>query len=623
MYSEYIQTNEQKIDFRKCGYLLNGISIIIHRNYQMIYRDVLNYTTIILKNKSRNYFKKSKNFVNYSDNIISEENNISKNAKNFNKEINYNNNSSGIYSSNELSFLIYSSNKDTNKYKRDILFGNLLSMSKDKDKIRFNSLIKDSIKNSNSFKNSDIYKYLENNEKNKNDIFHNNYLTIEKNKNKNKNSESHLAQLSSIKNKIYNTTIKHDYNNLFDNEHNYSLNDYLNLYNNNDNFDNLDNNILNQDSQHHENQENTSQHKGTTINDINQNSPELAIRSPVQNENNNNNKNISVITEEKRKEYKNKLALNEELFNTHIKETICKIKEDTINNNNIKVKKDLNIKNNKYINSKLKKDEYLDFYEIMSKELDGRDESKELENIFSEFLSEIKFKYWIKNSYKNFIDSLNKCQLYDLIKLNKESSDSNFFDTLMSKMELSNNKNLTSSNSYLYNSKSELLRDGSHSINDSHSSQTIENQIDKNFNPISKFPKMVIPQSIIPEESSNFLYSNNDYILNRSLGEPLDDINNKTNLMEVQECDEEKNIIYEENIKRELDILQNNEEININHIFDDLNMNNIFNEEKQIDEDEMIKEYKSKIFYDILLIAQNNNINISQKKPFEKIIKIL
>ena len=58
MYSEYIQTNEQKIDFRKCGYLLNGISIIIHRNYQMIYRDVLNYTTIILKNKSRNYFKK-------------------------------------------------------------------------------------------------------------------------------------------------------------------------------------------------------------------------------------------------------------------------------------------------------------------------------------------------------------------------------------------------------------------------------------------------------------------------------------------------------------------------------------------------------------------------------------
>ena len=84
-----------------------------------------------------------------------------------------------------------------------------------------------------------------------------------------------------------------------------------------------------------------------------------------------------------------------------------------------------------------------------------------------------------------------------------------------------------------------------------------------------------------------------------------------------------KNIIYEQNIKREFDILQNNEEININHIFDDLNMNNIFNEEKQIEEDEMIKEYKSKIFYDILLIAQNNNINISQKKPFEKIIKIL
>ena len=580
----------------------------------MIYRDILNYTTIILKNKSRNYIKKSENIFNYSENIVSEENNISKNAKGSNKDIinNINNNSNGIYSSNELSFLIYSSNKDTNKYKRDILFGNLLSRGK--DKIRFNSLIKDSIKNSNSYKN------LENSIKSENGNL-NNYLTLAKNKNN--NNESHLAQLSSIKNKIYNTTIKRDYNNLFDNENNYSLNDYLNLYNNNDNLENLDNNTLNQDSPHQENQDNNSQHKNN-INDLNQNSPDLNNRSSLKNENNNNNKNnLEMITEEKRKEYKNKMILNEELFNSHIKETISKIKEDTINCNNLKVKKDLNIKKNKYINSKLKKDEFLDFYELMSKELEKRDESKELENIFSEFFSEIKFKFWMKKSYKDFIYSLNNCQLYDLIKLNKDKSDSNYFDALMSKMELSNNKNLTSSNSYLYNSKSELLRDGSHSINDSHSSQTIENQIDKNINLVSKFPKVVIPQSIIPEESSNFLYSNNDYILNRSLGEPIDDINKRNNLVEVQECDEEKNLLYEENIKKELDNLQNNDEININHIFEDLNINNILNEEKQIEEDEIIKEYKSKIFYDILLLAQTNSINISQKEPFGKIIKIL
>ena len=62
---------------------------------------------------------------------------------------------------------------------------------------------------------------------------------------------------------------------------------------------------------------------------------------------------------------------------------------------------------------------------------------------------------------------------------------------------------------------------------------------------ISKFPKMTIPQSIIPEESSNFLYSNNDYLLNRSLG---DENNNMKNaLMEVEESEEAREIIFEEN----------------------------------------------------------------------------
>ena len=578
----------------------------------MIYRDILNYTTIIMKNKPKNYFKNANNIFDNLDNNNFESNNInntnSKNS-NYNEFKNYN----GVLSSNELSFLIFSSNKDTNKYKRDVLFGNLLSISKEKDKIKFNSLIKDSIKNSNSFKLSNIYNNLENSirENNKN---LNNFLTSDKNKLKNNNSQ--INYLSSIKNKNYNTTIKKDYNNLFDNENNFSLNDYLNIYQNDENIDNNFSNI------------NELKEKNFPVQEFSQinNNMENISNSPKFNQVSNKNKKLEKITEERKKEYIKKPLMNEELFNTHIKEKISKIKQDIIFNNNLKQKNGehkKSIKKNKYINAKLKKDQYTDYYELMFKELEQRDESKELDNIFSEFFSQIKFKFWLNKSYDDFIYSLNNCQIYNLIKLKKEKNKSNNIDELISNMELSNNKNINNSNSYLYNSKSELLREGSHSINDSHSSQTLENQIEKNIPLISKFPKLMIPQSIIPEESSNFLYSNNDYILNKSLGEPADENNLKSNLMEVQELEEEKNILYEENIRKELLIIGNNEEVNINNIFENLNSNNIFNEEKQIDEEDIIKEYKAKIFYDILLISQSNNINITQKNPFGKIIKLV
>ena len=127
----------------------------------------------------------------------------------------------------------------------------------------------------------------------------------------------------------------------------------------------------------------------------------------------------------------------------------------------------------------------------------------------------------------------------------------------------------------------------------------------------------MVPQSIIPEESSNFLYSNNDYVLNRSLGEPVEDNNN---LMEVEECDEGKDYLYEENIKKELNNIGNNKEININIIFENLKLNNAF-EDKEINNEKIIKELKTNIFYDILSIAQNENMNICQKKLFGKIIK--
>ena len=138
--------------------------------------------------------------------------------------------------------------------------------------------------------------------------------------------------------------------------------------------------------------------------------------------------------------------------------------------------------------------------------------------------------------------------------------------------------------------------------------------MDKNYPLISKFPKLVIPQSIIPEESSNFLYSNNDNILNRSL--ELEEENNE--LKEIDEYEEDN--LYEENIKKELDNIDNNCEINISHIFVNMKMNNVFASDK-INSYDVIKEYKAKIFYDILLIAQDNNIDISQKNNFGKITK--
>ena len=439
-----------------------------------------------------------------------------------------------------------------------------------------------------------------------NNQYKNNFYSTKKNENSNDNKK--INQLSSIKKQNYNTTIKRDYNNLFDNENNISLNDYLNLYQNNEN----DNNICSN--------ENLDQENSTPkISEKNQNSSKYEKSTSL-----NKKRNLEEIVEESikenKKENRKKLIMNEELFNTHIKDKISKIKEEIITKNIIKEKNDNDKKNPKYKNSKLKVDKYIDYFDLLSKELEQRDESKELEKIFCEFFSEIKFRFWMENSYQDFKYSLNNCKLFDLIKIKKENNNSNCFDALMSNMELSNNKNITNSNSYLYSSKSEILRDGSHSINDSHSSQTIENQIEKNIL-ISKFPKLTIPQSIIPEESSNFLYSNNDYILNRSFGEPVEENNLRTNLMEVQEIEEEKNILFEENVEKEIYNIENNEEIDVNGIFEKMNSNNVFNEEKQIDEDSLIKEYKTKIFYDILLIAQTKNINILQKKPFGKIKK--
>ena len=571
----------------------------------MIYRDIINYTSIIMKNKSKNIFKKSQRIFEKFDNTLLESNNINENSKKSN--YNEHKNASGILNSNELSFLIFSSNKDTNKFKKDALFGKLLSNSKEKDSIKFNSIVK----NSNLFKYSHIYKNLENKIK-LNKRTHINYFTSEKNQLKNNGTQINL--LSTNKNKNYLTTIKRDYDNLFDNQNDYSLNDYLNSYQNDEN---IENNFSNDNSNKNNNQ---SPKKETSITNNNSSNVNDVTKNYMTNEFSTKNKNLEIITEERKKKNK-KIMLNEELFNTHIKEKISKIKNDMIINNNIKQKsKEKNIKNNKYINSKLKEDEYTDYYEYMVEKLKQKDESKEMEKIFSEFLSEIKFKYWIQNSYIDFINSLNNCQIYELIKIKKENNNNkNCFDELISNMELSNNKNLSSNNSYLYNSKSELLRDGSHSINDSHSTQIIENQIEKNIPLISKFPKLMIPQSIIPEESSNFLYSNNE-ILKGSLGE-IGDENFRTNLMEVQELEEEKNILYDENIKKEIMKIQYNKEIKLGYIFEILNKNNVFKEEKLIVEKDLIKEYKSKIFYDILLIAQRNDINITQNKPFGTIIK--
>ena len=563
-----------------------------------------------MKNKSK-YFYKNINNINLNEhgmNTLSDSNNILPSSKrsNYTTNIKKGKNSNEIFSSNGLSFLIYSSNKDTNKHKKDALFGNLLSLSKEKAKMQFNSYLRDSIQKTNSIKN--LNKYLENS------LNDNNYLTAEKNKLK--LNESQLRQLSSIRNKHYDNIIKRDYENFFDNNGiDFSLNDYLNSYKNDENFDNnftnnifpdnnnnntLNNNII---------QDRTSPETSLNINRIN--------KSCLFNTNKTIKENtLPVITEEKHKESKYNAILNETLFNTRIKEKICKIKEDIITNNNLEQKNKENScnKSKKYINHKLRVDQNIDYYDFLLNELNQLDEAKLLEKVFIEFFSEIKFRFWKKDSMLNFKNSLNNCQLFDLLKLNSDK-DSNYFEKYISNIDFTTNKNLSNS---IYNSKSERLREGSHSFNDSQSSQTIENQQEKNFPLISKFPKLVIPQSIIPEESSNFLYSNNDNVLNRSVGEPLEE-NNMNELGDIVECEEDN--IYEENIKKELDNIGTQCEINISHIFINMKMNNIFGEDTKFNSYDMIKEYKAKIFYDILLIAQESDVDISQKNNFGKIIK--
>ena len=555
-----------------------------------------------MKNKSKYFYKRENDILDIKENqlntISDSINNVS--TKN-NKQLNYfkmmeRKNSNEIYSPNGLSFLIYSSNKETNKNKKDALFGNLLSLSKEKGKSQFNSYLRDSIQKTNSFLN--INKYIENNLKN-----NNNFFATEKNKLK--LNESQLKQISSIKNKNNATTIKKEYNELLGNELDFSLNDYLNSYKNDENFDNIFSSGTNaKNSSKDDNKENIN------LDNYSPDSANKIKKGSLFNTNNKNN-SLEVITEEKHKDNKFNAILNETLFNTKIKEKISKIKEDVIVNNNIK--KEINSKKNK--NYKLKIDQNIDYYEYLSKELEKLDESKLLEDIFKEFLSDIKFRFLKKDSFQSFKDSLNNCKLYELLKLENNSKDSNIFDNYISNIEFSTNKNISNS---IYNSKSELLREASHSFNDSQSSQTIENQMEKNYPLISKFPKLVIPQSIIPEESSNFLYSNNENILNRSFGEAFD-ANNVDELKEVDEYEEDN--LYEENIKKELDSIEQNCEINISHIFVNMKMNNVFGAEKKINSYDVIKEYKAKIFYDILLISQENDIDISQENNFGKIMK--
>ena len=123
-----------------------------------------------MKNKSKNFYKRENNLININENPI---NLITDSSNNYDitnsKRLNYSKiikrkNENEIFSSNSLSFLIYSSNKETNKRKKDALFGNLLSLSKEKAKLQFNSFLRDSIQKTNSLKN--LNKYLENNLKN-------------------------------------------------------------------------------------------------------------------------------------------------------------------------------------------------------------------------------------------------------------------------------------------------------------------------------------------------------------------------------------------------------------------------------------------------------------------------
>ena len=96
-----------------------------------------------MKNKSKYLYKNENNNININENTMNTFSDSTNNCSvRGSKKLNYSNlrsgkNGSESYSSNGLSFLIYSSNKETNKYKKDALFGNLFSLSKEKAKMQF------------------------------------------------------------------------------------------------------------------------------------------------------------------------------------------------------------------------------------------------------------------------------------------------------------------------------------------------------------------------------------------------------------------------------------------------------------------------------------------------------
>ena len=574
-------------NLRNIGYLLYGMSLIINRKYQILYKEIITYASILVKNKTKNFSvtKNSENKETLSNN----------NSKIFKSETNYlfqlihcTENSS----INGLSFLNESANITTKQSKRDMLFGNLNYFTNKKS-----TKLKKFFPRINEINNELI---LENND---NMYSYNNKDNIDYN-----NAGNHSALSQNLDKKLY--LQNSDFNK-------------ISAIQNKNSFDNS--NFLIDDKKI--NNENENHSLGQYLNDdINEN---------FSNNKKNNSKNEILKSDNKysslKKQFINKssnYSTNEKLINKfEINKNI-----DNINNflDKIKATNDSKIlitKNTKlYKRAKLRSDNIIEYnLSDLEKYSNNITDGVELQNYLMELSIEIHYKNWLKFIYNSFKNSLNNDPLLNILQ-NEQNSDP--IKEILSEADLSNLRNNlipggSGSKSFnLTNSISELMRNNnSQSNNDSKDNLIeIENN-NKNISLLTKIPRQIYPSSIIYEESSNLIYSNNDNLnLNNNINNKVD-----YDLGEVQESEEIENHKNEneeykflEFIKNEIFNFKNSTKentINIEDICNDV-VNKIkennFNEEIVINENEI----KAKIFYELLFEAQIREFNLCQKKPF-------
>ena len=202
---------------------------MINRTYQVLYKEILTYSSIIGKNKTKTNF--------LPKNLENQETLSSNNSKSFrNRKNNFLQliNDENFSSTNGLSFLIESSNKTTNKNKRDLFFRKINSISSKKlnKANKLNKIYSPIIENRNELVNeNNINLFSFNNNDNIDYNYDYNNSALSKHLNKKlylKNSDFNKISAIQNKNSLTNSNILIDDKNPNNENDNHSLDQYLN-----------------------------------------------------------------------------------------------------------------------------------------------------------------------------------------------------------------------------------------------------------------------------------------------------------------------------------------------------------------------------------------------------------